>query len=267
MSYTQKQKEKKKAIKIGIVIVAAVIAFIALINAFNHIKYNTNISVSFYNSAYDDGWSYNELSMIFKNKGLVDISSLTGVMTFYDEKGDQITATRLNIFDLPHGKEHGINLTLDSSSAEKLYDYHFEAVKITFATTSVSYTDHEKNDLGEGKEKTIKKITKSSKEIDKKLEKSLRKQYDAAMKAYDAVDINSPSFETDIKNAVAMFDDIWKDLLKSETLLKDMYKKGCSYQKKKEYKKAFFLFSLLANYDYEDSISRANDCYYSLWNT
>ena len=86
MSYTQKQKEKKKAIKIGIVIVAAVIAFIALINAFNHIKYNTNISVSFDNSAYDDGWSYNELSMIFKNKGLVDISSLTGVMTFYDEK-------------------------------------------------------------------------------------------------------------------------------------------------------------------------------------
>lgn len=60
-----------------------------------------------------------------------------------------------------------------------------------------------------------------------------------------------------------MLDNIWEDMLKSKTLLKDMYNKGCNYQKNKEYEKAYFLFSLLANYDYEDSYSRANECYYN----
>ena len=263
MSYTQKQKAKKKATKIGIMIGAAVIAFIALLYVFNLIKYNANISVSFDGAPYADGWSYNELPMVFKNNGLTDISSLTGVMTFYDEDGDQITATRLNLSNLPHGEEREWEITLDSSSANKLYEYHFESVKITWATTSVYFSNYKSKDFGEGKEKTIKKITKNSEEIDKALEDSIRKQYDAAMDAYDAVNINSPSFETDITNAVAMLDNIWEDMLKSKTLLKDMYNKGCNYQKNKEYEKAYFLFSLLANYDYEDSYSRANECYYN----
>lgn len=263
MSYTQKQKAKKKATKIGIMIGAAVIAFIALLYVFNLIKYNANISVSFDGAPYADGWSYNELPMVFKNKGLTDISSLTGVMTFYDEDGDQITATRLNLSNLPHGEEREWEITLDSSSANKLYEYHFESVKITWATTSVYFSNYRSKDFGEGKERTIKKITKKSDEIDKALEDSIRKQYDAAMDAYDAVNINSPSFETDITNAVAMLDNIWEDILKSKTLLKDMYNKGCNYQKNKEYEKAYFLFSLLANYDYEDSYSRANECYYN----
>lgn len=263
MSYTQKQKAKKKATKIGIMVGAAVIVFIALLYVFNLIKYNANISVSFNGAPYADGWSYNELPMVFKNKGLTDISSLTGVMTFYNEDGDQITATKLNLSNLSHGEERELEITLDSSSAKKLYEYHFESVKITWTTTSVFFSDNKSKDFGEGKEKTIKKATKSSKEIDKDLEAGIRKQYDAAMKAYDAVDISSPSFETDITKAVAMLDNIWEDMLKSKTLLKDMYNKGCNYQKNKEYEKAYFLFSLLANYDYEDSYSRANECYYN----
>lgn len=263
MSYTQKQKAKKKATKIGIMIGAAVIVFIALLYAFDLIKYNTNISVSFDGAPYADGWSYNKLPMVFKNKGLVDISSLTGIMTFYDEDGNHITSTRLNLSNFPYGEDQKWEITLDSSSARLLYNYHFESVKITWATTSVYFSNYKSKDLGEGKERTIKKITKKSEEIDKALEDSIRKQYDAAMKAYDAVNINSPSFETDITNAVAMLDDIWEDMLKSKTLLKDMYNKGCGYQKNKEYEKAYFLFSLLANYDYKDSYSRANECYYN----
>lgn len=256
-AYTAKQRMRKKTVKIAIIAGAAVLALIVLQYVFNLLKYNTNVYVALGDEAYDDGWSYRELPMTFKNKGWVDISYLSGVMTFYDEDGNTITAVKLDVSGLPHGEEQTLALTLNASSAQMLYDTHYEAVKITFAVTYIRYIDNTEKNPGDGKEKTIKKITASAKEIDEANKSSLRATYDAAMKAYDDVDVKSPNGQTELVNAISMLDDVWEDILKSEELMQDMYDKACAYQNKEEYEKAEVLFSLLAYYDFNGGASRS----------
>ena len=224
-------------------------------------KYNTNVYVGFSKDTLSDNWVSETIPMEFKNKGFVDISYFSGVMCFYDESGKKLNATKLELSNLPHGKKQELDLTLDSDSVQKLSDNSFASLKITFAITQINYSDYTFKDFGDGKEKTIKSSTESNKKAQKEKNEKLQKSFDAAMKAYDSVDVNSPTFETDIVNAVSKLDDIWDDVLKSKALLKDMYNKACTYQKNEEYEKAYFLFALLAKYDYEDSYSKANDCY------
>ncbi len=261
MSYTQKQKTRQKSKKViaclSVVAVFVVIAFFA----FNLMKYNTNVYVGFSKDTLSANWVSETIPMEFKNKGFVDISYFSGVMYFYDESGKKLSATKLELSNLPHGKKQELDLTLDSDSVQKLSDYSFASLKITFAITQINYSDYTFKDFGDGKEKTIKSSTESNKKAQKEKNEKLQKSFDAAMKAYDTVDVNSPTFETDIVNAVSKLDDIWDDVLKSKALLKDMYNKACTYQKNAEYEKAYFLFALLAKYDYEDSNSKANDCY------
>lgn len=261
MNYTQKQRTKQKSKKFIVCASAAVVLIVIVFFVFNLMKYNTNVYVGFGEDTLSDNWVSETIPMEFKNKGFVDISYFSGVMCFYDERGKELSATRLEISNLPHGKKQKLDLTLDSDSVRKLSGYSFASLKITFAITKINYSDYTFKDFGDGKGKIIKRSTESNESAQKEKNEKLKKNFDAAMKAYDLVDVNSPTFETDIVNAVSKLDDIWDDVLKSKTLLKDMYDKACSYQKNAEYEKAYFLFALLAKYGYEDSDSKANDCY------
>lgn len=265
LSYTQHQKTTKKIKKILLIIVAAVVALYFLNFLFGlvayHVKYNKNIDISFSDMSYSNNWSSEDFVMSVKYKGLVDVDYLSGIMNFYDANGKMIASTSLNLYDVPHGDDLTLNLTLDYNSAKLLSGIPFDSVKVTFAITEIKYDDSTYIDLGVGKEKTIKSISKNGKEIAKQREAEIKQKYDAAMEAYDKADFNSPTFHDDLSSAAAMVDEIWGDILKSEVLLKDLYDKACSYQQNEEYFKAYILFAALADYDYKDSSSRTNACY------
>lgn len=183
MAYAKKQKARKKAVKTGVIVVAAVVAFVALVKVLNLVKYSVNVSVAIEETPDVNDWPYEELTLLVKNNGFVDIGSLTGVMTFYDKNGDLITATRIDFLTLPRGVEQRWEIKIDSTSANRLYDYNFRSVKITWATTSVLFSNYKSKELGNGKEKTIKKITRGSGGVDKNLNDSTRARYGTAMAA------------------------------------------------------------------------------------
>lgn len=261
MAYTQKQKATKKGMKVLIVTGIVVALLFAGYMVFNTLRYSDDVNVGFKETSYSDGWSAGSLQMLFENKAWVDINTLYGVMSFYNENDEKIAETQLEVRNLPSGQEQTVNITLDHSTANDLISSHFESVKVTYTITGIVYSDGRYKEFENGEEVVIKDITKSSAEIDLEIEQKLKEQYDVAMAAIDAVDEKSENFNKEITDAVANLDDIWDDVVNSKSLLEDMYNKASQYEKNKDFLKAYLLFSLIGRYNYEDSSSRADACY------
>ena len=274
MSYTKKQKNVKHAKKLAIRIAVIVVAVLLLIVIFNYINYSRKYSVNnivisvtdkenSLNSNYYDDYQ-TDLTLEVKNKSSLDVIEVQGEMKIYNSDDDELVDANTTLsLNVESGETVKTVLSVDygvTKNIEELYGLDLENLKITFKISNVIYEGYKGKEYPDSKEKVIHKITEDKSYKDEK-ESKIKEQFDTAIEEYKKVDITSPTFESDITNAVSLLDDIWEDVLKSDELLKELYDTAVNYKENNEYEKAYFLFGLLSSAEYKDSYKQASDCY------
>ncbi len=253
-----KKETKKKALVFGGVIlaVALLIFLIGRINQARRYSVN-NIKLSLVNvEMVTDPVS--EFEIQIKNGCTEYLDKLDMTLHFYDSKGKLIVSSGLSTFcNMPHNEVRNWTVTLHQEAVDALYPYSFDELKITAAVNKLYFFgSYHEEDAGEGKEVVLKKAEKAAAS---KKDKT-REKLDDAFAAFDTVKVTDGDFETQTMEFATALDEIWEEIIRDQDLMARMYEKAEEYQKDAEYEKAYFVFTLLANVEYEDSQDRAYEC-------
>lgn len=267
------RKKRTRNIAIFAIIIAIIIGSVVFTKVKDAIQYSeNNVVISILSkgpgnddSSYYDGY-VTGLEIEVKNKGSLDILELKGLMEIYNSDENKLLATNVTLSgDMKSKKTVTFDLDIDERESEEireLYNADLEELKITFQLSNVIYEGYKGKDFDDAKVRTLNKISKKSDGTKKDpVRKEVREQFDKALKVYEEVDINSPTFEADITDAVSMFDSIWDDVAKTDILLEELYSEAETYKSYEGYEKAYFLFGLLANLEYKDSKTKMQECY------
>ena len=261
MSYTVRQKNNKYYKKLIIVAAGALLVVIGIIILFNFLKYNPTISLRFVNELYGRDWEDEQVDFMIKAQSWIDATRVSGTMVFYNAQNQEISRMTLNIPNLSHEKEKDYNLSINSTTAGELDGTRFSDLTITFAVTEIIFEDGKRKELGNGSEKVVKKYGEGKADYTS----YTWSKYSKAMERYDKVNVTNSSSLYELTEAIALIDNDWNDIIRSWSILDDIYERADQYLKEEEYAKSYYLFSLLSVYlDYKDSTQKAKLCEYYL---
>lgn len=256
MQKGKKQQKKKMLITGAVILGVALVIFIAG-RISDAIKYSANNIKMTLKNVETIQEPLTEFDIQINNGCSEDLSGIEMTLRFYDSKKALITTTELRLSGYMASKDSAVmTVTLHEDIAESLYWYSFDELRITVAINKISFNNYHREDLGNGKERVLKKAQKPD---TSKIE-ALEKKVSDAFEKFDNVHLKDADFEAKAMEFATALDAIWEDLIRNKGLLADMYEKAKSYQKNAEHEKAYYVFSLLATVDYEDSADMAYEC-------
>lgn len=252
-----KKETKKKALITGGVILAVILFIFIAGKISNAIKYSANnIKLTLVNTESVQE-PLSEFDVQIKNGCSEDLSGLDMTLRFYDSEKTLICTSSLDLTGYMASKdEKTMTINLHDDVVEDLYCYSFRELRITVAINHIDFNNFHREDLGEGKERVLKKAQKPDKSKTEETEEKL----DAALVQFAEVDINSSDFEDQAAQFGAQLDGIWDQVTRSQQLMEKIYEEAQAYQKAEEYEKAYMLFGLLATQEYADSQDKAYEC-------
>lgn len=267
LSQRQKgKKEGKKAALLGsllagaavLVVLTLVVAIFAVVKLFQARKYSANnIEITLVNQEAVQS-PVSEFDIRIRNGCTAYLDKIEMTFYFYDSKNNLITSTGVSSFcSMIHKDEKTWNITLHQDAANDLYYYSFDELKITVAINKLYFfTYNHTEDLGEGKERVLKKAERSLGWADSKTAQKLQD----AFEILDATHINDSDYQEQAMEFGYALDEIWNDVVRDRVHLQTMYEKAEQYRDDRQYDKAFYVFSLLATVEYEDSEQQAAQC-------
>ena len=163
IALSEKQKGKKKNKKAALIFGAAVLvlALIILIcvRVSHSIKYSANHIDLILVNAEDVQEPITKLDIQITNGCKEDLSGLDMKLCFYDSEETLIAATTLDFSGyMASEAKQNITINLSDDVVEALYYYGFEEVEITVAINRVRFNNFHREDLGEGRERVLKRV-------------------------------------------------------------------------------------------------------------
>lgn len=204
-------------------------------------------------------WPVRELKLQIKNGCTVYLDKIKITFRFYDSDGSLLSTTHVDTFcNMSRDEERTWTINLHEDVVEELYAYSFEELRITVAINRLNFfSRNHTEDLGEGKERVLKKAQKptlADKSVDRKLEK--------AFEILDRTKESDKDFAERAMDFGYALDQIWENVTQKPALLETMYEKAVQYWENAEYEKAYYVFSLLATVNYKDSEQQSTDCFH-----
>ena len=258
---SEKQKNNKKIKKIVLISIAAVLSFILFVIFAARVSHNrkyspNNIKMTLVNvDSIQEPLT--EFDIEIDNGCRKDVSRLQITLRFYDSENTLLYTTSVDMSGYMESRDECVmTIKLHRDVSEALYWYSFDELRITVAINYVGFNNYRYKDLGDGKERILKKSQKP----DKSEIEAIGKKLTEAFAHLDGVKETDSNFEEKIMEFATALDAIWNDVYRNRTHLNTMYEKAEQYQENEEYEKAYYVFSLLANIEYKDSADRAYEC-------
>ena len=239
---------------------------------------------------YEDASDYmTYLDMEVANNSLLDVEQIKGRLEIFDRDGvrlmsmdytltSETQANRTTTYDLDFEES-------DTVHFEQLYNSSLDDLKVTFQLSSVTYEGGKLKEYDRAKVQVLHDVTPldempssdpiptnppptsaptnfDGEIISDPVPSYVRRQFDDAMTAFDAVAVYSETAESDFLGVAEMFDAIWDDISQSDILKEEMYRTALTYKAYEDYVRAYIMFSWLSNISYKDSESHMNTCYY-----